>query len=585
MSARDHENAIRDLEPLNRLPRAAQGRLLAQAHLRSCAEGETVFRRGEVDPLCYFLLEGTVEFVLNGQVVKVVSAGEPVARRALDRAGAHSCTARAGTRATVLELDRESLERALAQSAAQAARDAGDWLSRLMASPLMGRLPGADVRALLGLLREQPVRAGEVVVRAGEAADHYHIVREGRCRCTGGRAPGQEPTELGPGEGFGEEAIVAGRPHDRTVTMLTDGRVMRLGREDFLEFAAEPLLRGATREQAEALERRGAVWLDLRAAEAHTQAALPGSVNVPAAQLPARLHALAPEERYIVCASDPDEARVGAFLLAVQGLDAVHLVQPIDELLPERAVPVPPTQPASPYGPGAAQPRATLAGESPEAVQAREALQERTAPPAFEWSSAQSQAAAASDIEAALRASLEAAVGGAPAQAPTEPAEADPRVAADSATPAGPAPDAIAALAQSIERQLRAALEEGLASLKRQYDQELQERTERLKQQAVQEVLRRDAEREANFRAACAEKENAIRQHYRKLMDLANRIGVQREELAAAREQLKQRIDQSGDLQREVHQMRAVLAQSLSRMDEVPTDKVLNRSIRTLLTG
>lgn len=581
----DQDASIRVLVPLNRLPRAAQNTVLSRSRMRSLTAGQDIFLEAVQEDCSYYLLSGSVEYLRHGRVAKVVDASDDVARRPLNRPGPHRYTCRARSACTVLGIVRSLLETQIALTEATAQRDdgaavdAGNWMARMLRSQVFAHLPAANIRSAFARMQELPVRANEVVLHQGEPGECYFVVREGVCDVSH-RPPGSTQdvhlADLGPGDGFGEESLVSGRPRNATVTMLSDGRLMRLSRADFVELICQPLLRplrvAAALEQVE----RGALWLDLRSAEQCAHRPLRNSVNIPAAVLRNRARKLPPDERYVACSADPIEARTGAFLLAQRGFDVGYLEASIDEVIERRA------EDGATVGEGRQSmdnqgvvsfPRgAQMQEESPVAQEAREVLEERTAPPAAYASSVQHQAAAGSLLETALHASLSEAVAHLPME-PT-PVEASRKEA-----------DEITALLQSIEHQVRDCLQERLLAVRQRYEEELAARTDRIKQQAVKEILRRDAEREARYKAAYSEKEKLLRQHYRKLIELANRIGSQREQLLQAREQLKQRIQQSNDLQREVQQMRSVLAQSIGQLDDVPSDKVLNRSIRTLLTG
>ncbi len=55
---------------------------------------------------------------------------------------------------------------------------------------------------------------------------------------------GLKLAELGVGDTFGEEALISEAKRNATVSMLTDGVLMRLNKQDFRDLMNEPLVSG-----------------------------------------------------------------------------------------------------------------------------------------------------------------------------------------------------------------------------------------------------------------------------------------------------------------------------------------------------
>lgn len=70
-----------------------------------------------------------------------------------------------------------------------------------------------------------PCKAGEVIIQQGEAANYYYLIREGRAQVA--RSEPDALAALGPGDSFGEEALLTGERRNATVTLLSDGLLMR----------------------------------------------------------------------------------------------------------------------------------------------------------------------------------------------------------------------------------------------------------------------------------------------------------------------------------------------------------------------
>jgi Cyclic nucleotide-binding domain/FHA domain len=81
---------------------------------------------------------------------------------------------------------------------------------------------------------EKHFRKGEVLFRAGDVADSAYRVREGTVEILGGTAPREIlVAQLGPGEVFGEMALVEERAHTLTARAASDGSAATMSRAEF----------------------------------------------------------------------------------------------------------------------------------------------------------------------------------------------------------------------------------------------------------------------------------------------------------------------------------------------------------------
>ena len=79
-------------------------------------------------------------------------------------------------------------------------------------------------------MRTVNVPAGEAVFREGDPGDRYYVVRRGQADLSAG---GKTFARIGPGAGFGELALLLGRPRSATVTAVTDLTLAALARNEF----------------------------------------------------------------------------------------------------------------------------------------------------------------------------------------------------------------------------------------------------------------------------------------------------------------------------------------------------------------
>jgi CRP-like cAMP-binding protein len=170
--------------------------------------------------------------------------------------------------------------------------------------------------------------AGQEVIRQGEVGDYYYLIREGSAQVTRAAKEGRPSllARLEPGQGFGEEALISGEPRNASVTMLSQGLLMRLAAGDFLTLLQEPLVHQVAPEDAAAMvRRRGAVLLDVRMEDEYRQGSLKGSSNLPLYLLRLRAGALDISRPYILFCQTGRRSSTAAFLLAQRGFD-VHVL-------------------------------------------------------------------------------------------------------------------------------------------------------------------------------------------------------------------------------------------------------------------
>jgi CRP-like cAMP-binding protein len=104
-----------------------------------------------------------------------------------------------------------------------------DWAEVLGALPLFSRLPKRQLRGIAKLARIVDYSPSDVIVEKGERGDSFHLLLEGRARVLG------KSGALGPGDFFGEMALIDGGPRSATITATSAVRVMELPRPSFLK--------------------------------------------------------------------------------------------------------------------------------------------------------------------------------------------------------------------------------------------------------------------------------------------------------------------------------------------------------------
>lgn len=95
--------------------------------------------------------------------------------------------------------------------------------------PLLARLDASRISEIAGMLRPEIIPAHSVVVRRGDTADAMFFVAEGEVEVD--LRP--RPVRLGPGDFFGEMALVTGMRRNANVSTVSECRLLRLPAAEF----------------------------------------------------------------------------------------------------------------------------------------------------------------------------------------------------------------------------------------------------------------------------------------------------------------------------------------------------------------
>jgi MFS family permease len=120
-------------------------------------------------------------------------------------------------------------------------------LERLRSIAMFAPLPAPTLEQLASSLERVGLGAGEVVFRQGDQGDRFYIVDSGEVEI---EIDGREANVLGPGESFGEIALLRDIPRTATARARTSSELYALERDDFLTAVTG---HSASREAAESV--------------------------------------------------------------------------------------------------------------------------------------------------------------------------------------------------------------------------------------------------------------------------------------------------------------------------------------------
>ncbi len=336
MNAQYYRAQISQLVPINTLGKKNFEALLEKVKIRTSPQGIYLFREGDVDKRHVYLLDGSVEVYSSSGERYTVEPGSEISRNPLAHHQPRKHTARTTSDVTVLEVESKTLDMMLTWDQVanyvveeineQANLAPGDWMGRMLASPVFRQIPPVNLQQLFQRLKPVRFGRGDVVVAQGEPGDYFYVLASGRAvvmRVTAASPKGAILAELGPGDFFGEDALFSSQPRNATVRMVEEGTLMRLSKEDFMALLREPVIDWITYpEAAQLVKRRRAVWLDVRQPNEFKHDHLENAFNLPLNYVRAKAGVLKPQLRYICYCDTGGRSSAAAFLLKRHGLDA-----------------------------------------------------------------------------------------------------------------------------------------------------------------------------------------------------------------------------------------------------------------------
>jgi len=207
-------------------------------------------------------------------------------------------------------------------------RDTSVFSVEKLQSGVFSKVPVANIEAMFQRMERISTVAGQVIIQQGAVGDYYYLVEHGSLlvsRADGVNAPSVLVAELQAGDAFGEEALVSDNKRNATVTMKTDGQLLRLNKSDFVELLKEPMLKQIGRDVAEAKVASGAVWVDVRLPSEYQYEHIEGAINLPLNEIRQLLPKLDGKLVYLVYCQTGRRSSAAAFILAQRGFDVMVL--------------------------------------------------------------------------------------------------------------------------------------------------------------------------------------------------------------------------------------------------------------------
>ena len=330
---------LKGFSPLDGLKRDNLAALARKVQVRELTPGQVLFKEGDTEKRTFYVVSGTLELLDAGKAVDSVEGGSDAAKNPVAPILPRRVSAKARDRVQFISVDSDLLDVMLTWdqtgtyevSELQGKQDAGggeDWMTMLLQTKAFHKIPPANIQAIFMRMQQIHYKAGDVVLKQGAEGDYFYVLIRGSAvvtRETPLSKDGIKLAELNVGDTFGEEALISDAKRNATVTMATDGAVMRLGKDDFKKLLNEPMLEWVDLDTANRIVAEGGAWLDVRLPSEFENQHLDGAINIPLYFIRLKINTLDTDRKYVVCCDTGRRSSAGAYILSERGYNAYVL--------------------------------------------------------------------------------------------------------------------------------------------------------------------------------------------------------------------------------------------------------------------
>jgi CRP-like cAMP-binding protein len=331
-------DTLRWFTPLDGLKRQNLTALAKKTEVRKLSAGKLLFRERDMEKLTFYLVSGTLELSNKEGNTRQLESGTEEAKGPIAPMLPRRFSAKALTEVEYIAVDTDLLDVMLTWDQTgdyevnelqdPADMTSVDWMTAMLGTKAFHRIPAGNIQAIFMRMQQVNYSAGDVIIQQGDKGDFFYVITNGKCAVTRETPLNQEGiklADLGPGDTFGEEALISDALRNATVTMLTEGAVMRLGKHDFQTLLEEPMVEWVNYEEAKKIVEQGGKWLDVRLPSEFEKFHEPGAINIPLYFIRLKATMLDPEVTYILCCDTGRRSSAGTFILSERGFKTCAL--------------------------------------------------------------------------------------------------------------------------------------------------------------------------------------------------------------------------------------------------------------------
>jgi len=325
---------LKRLGPFSALGDADLETIAQKGRFRTLARGDLLFKRSSHDPDSHWLLTGRLNLVNDAFENRSFTESDSQNYGPVDDFNPHKVSAVCEQECLLFSLPKsaqETIETFLESAAktAEVAPDDGQWMERLLRTPLFEFIPPTHIQALFKRFESTSAAKGDVIVKQGDPGDYFYVIKSGTVAVEIKSDAGmQQVAILSAGQCFGQDALISDLPRNATVTATHACQFARISEADFEDLLLAPVIGVVKREEFDALskaEEAPVKLIDIRV-DGESTSTEDSTISIPFLELRNHLTDLSRSNVYVV--QGPSAKKIsllGAYLLNEHGFTAYVL--------------------------------------------------------------------------------------------------------------------------------------------------------------------------------------------------------------------------------------------------------------------